>query len=181
MQVLFDIPESKRPGITAARLARNASLPAEVAAGQQEDGTPITAPNPDLIASDEDYLVWVVGKAVDSYNASLPAAPAPAPSPDPVSGQVMEVSARQAHEELFAQGLHDLLDPTNVAKSAVQACITAIPDPTQRAMVHNLFHKSAVFRRSMPELVSLWTMAAPYGLGRTLPELDATFTSASQR
>lgn len=79
MQVLIDIPESARPGITAAREARNAGLPAEVQTGTEEDGTPIMAPNPDLIASDEDYITWVVGRAVDSYNAN--AGPGPGPGP----------------------------------------------------------------------------------------------------
>lgn len=175
MQILIDIPESKRAGITHARDLRNASLPAQVEA----DGEMV--PNPDLHASDEDYLLWVVGQAVDSYAANLPSTPPPDPGPDPVTGKVMEVSKRQAHEELFEQGLHDLLDPMNPEKSEVQACINRIPDLVQRAKVHNLFHNSTVFKRTQPELVWLWMTPAPDGLGRTEEQLDATFLSASKR
>lgn len=181
MELLLTIPESKRAGITHARNTRNAGLPAEVQDGTDEEGAPIMVPNPDLHASDEDYIVWVVGQAVDSYNRNLPPAPDPEPNPDPVEGQVMEVSKRQAHEELFEQGLHDLLDPMNPEKSAVQACINAIPDLVVRAKVHNLFHNSTVFKRTWPEMIWLWTAPPPTGLGRTLEQLDATFTSASQR
>lgn len=193
MQFVVNIGESLRPGITHAREQRNASMPAEVEDGTEEvevaviDGEPVMGtrprmvPNPDLIATDEGYMLWVIGRCVADYNASLPSTP-PDPDPvDPVTGQVLEVSARQAHEELFAQDLHDLLDPTNPQKSAVQACINMIPDLEVRAKIHNLFHKSTVFRRTMPELIGLWTAPAPYGLARTLEQLDATFTSASQR
>lgn len=178
MQVLIDIPESKRPGIAAARAARNASLPAQVQDGQTEEGVPIMVANPALLASDEAYITWVIGKAVDSYNSNLPAAPAPAPSPDPVNGVPQEVSARQAHDELIHQGLHD---PMDLSLSEVQKCINRIADPVQRALIHNLFHKSAVFQRQKPEIIWLWTTAAPDGLGRTLPQLDQTFVSAAAR
>lgn len=181
MELLLTIPESKRPGITHARNTRNASLPAEVQDGTDEEGAPIMVPNPDLHASDEEYIQWVVSQAVDSYNANLPPTPPPDPPVDPVTGQVLEVSKRQAHEELFERGLHDLLDPMNPEKSAVQACINLIPDLAVRAKVHNLFHNSTVFKRNWPELIWLWTAPAPNGLGLELADLDEAMTSASKR
>jgi hypothetical protein len=86
MQVLLVIDESLRPGIAAARLARNASMPAQVQSGthtvQVQQGTdpsgapimvdhqvPNMVPNPDLIDTDEAYVQWVMSKAIDSYHA----------------------------------------------------------------------------------------------------------------
>ena len=51
------IPDAADVGITKAREAYNASLPAEI------DG----APNPDLKADNAAYVQWVMGNAAKSY------------------------------------------------------------------------------------------------------------------
>lgn len=48
-------------GITAAREARNASLPQTVKDGEND------VPNPELIATDEAYVQFVMRSAAESY------------------------------------------------------------------------------------------------------------------
>lgn len=50
-------------GITAAREARNASLPATI---KDEAGEDI--PNPEILATDEEYVQFVMSKAAESYS-----------------------------------------------------------------------------------------------------------------
>jgi len=52
---------SKLAGITAAREARNASLPQTVKDGEND------VPNPDLIATDAAYVQFVMDSASGSY------------------------------------------------------------------------------------------------------------------
>ena len=50
-------------GITAAREAYNAALEATIT---DEEGTEL--PNPELLATDADYVSFVMGKAAESYS-----------------------------------------------------------------------------------------------------------------
>jgi hypothetical protein len=54
--------ESHIAGITAARAAYNASLPATIT---DEDGNEIT--NPAILDTDEEYVQFVMSKAAESY------------------------------------------------------------------------------------------------------------------
>lgn len=163
MQILIDIPESFRPGIAAARAARNASMPAEVQTGTNEDGTPIMAPNPDIIASDENYMQWVIEQAVKSYNVNLAApAPAPAPPAGEVGGVPQEVTRRQAIQALINRNLYQLVQPA----------IDAIADPTERATMQNEWDNSLSFQRQRPSLIALAT-----AIGIT--DLDEMFVYAA--
>lgn len=49
-------------GITAAREAYNATLPEH----RGEDGV-VVDPNPNLLATDQDYIQFVLGRAAESY------------------------------------------------------------------------------------------------------------------
>jgi len=51
----------KLAGITAARQARNDSLPQTVKQGE------VDVPNPDLIATDAEYVQFVMDSAAESY------------------------------------------------------------------------------------------------------------------
>lgn len=48
-------------GITAARTARNESLPQTIKEGESD------IPNPELILTDAAYVQWVMEKAAESY------------------------------------------------------------------------------------------------------------------
>lgn len=53
--------EHQLAGITAARLAYNASLPATVMIDEEE------VPNPDLLETDAEYVQFVMSRAAESY------------------------------------------------------------------------------------------------------------------
>jgi hypothetical protein len=165
MQVLIDIPESKRPGITAARQARNASLPAQVQDGEN------TVPNPALLASDEEYITWVIAQAVDSYNTVVSTPPPPPPPPGVINGVPQEVTRRQARTALHQTGRLALVQP----------CIDAIKaaNPAQGDLVQIEWDDSQTFQRQRPSLIALATNPAPYGLAMTLEELDQLFILAA--
>lgn len=168
MQVTLTIPESARPGITAARAAYNASLPATIEVPATEEGGEATqAPNPALLASDESYITFVVGRAVESYNANLgTAAPTPAPAtPVVVNGVPQEVTRRQARQALILAGKFDLVQPA----------INAIPDATQRALMQSEWDDSQVFLRQRPALISMG-----YAIGLNDAGLDKLFVDAAK-
>jgi hypothetical protein len=139
MQVLIDIPEAKRPGITAARQARNASLPAQIqdgetVVGQDGEGNPILGPNmvpnPALIATDEGYITWVLGQAVDSYNQALPAAPPPLPPPGVVGGQAMSCTRKQGIKALARADQAPISFTAPVYEQDIRNMIAAMPETT---------------------------------------------------
>jgi hypothetical protein len=171
MQVLIDIPEAKRPGITAARLARNASLPAQVQDGVDAEGNPVMVANPALLATDESYVTWVLGAAVDSYNTMVAPPPPPPPPPGVVNGVPQEVTRRQARTALHQTGRLVL----------VQSCIDAIKvaNQAQGDLVQIEWDDSQTFQRQRPSLIALATNPAPYGLAMTLEELDQLFILAA--
>lgn len=56
---------AKLAGITAARTARNDSLPQTIKQG--EGGDAVDIPNPDLISTDAAYVQFVMDSAAESY------------------------------------------------------------------------------------------------------------------
>lgn len=54
--------EHQLAGITAARLAYNALLPATVMIDEEE------VPNPDLLETDAEYVQFVMSRAAESYS-----------------------------------------------------------------------------------------------------------------
>lgn len=123
MEYQVKLDEALRPGITAARLARNASLPQTVQngtttvpmlQGTDEEGEPVLVdrevpnmvPNPDLIATDEGYMVWMNVQAARSYNKQHGTVTTPSPEPQGGgSGQVLEVRKWQALIGLQRDGI----------------------------------------------------------------------------
>lgn len=176
MKVLLDIDPAYEPSIGAAMNDYNAGLPATVSVDAQ--GNPLapgqTLPNPALATSKESFIQQKAREMLKGFVAKYGVLPPPVV----VDGVPQEVSARQAYEELIAQGLHNDLD---ASLSEVEKCIALISDLAVRTRVRNLWRKSTVFQRQQPELVTLWMGAAPGGLGKTAADLDQTFISASNR
>lgn len=175
MQVLLQINDAFVPSIAAARADYNARFPATVTV--DANGNPLppgqTLPNPALINDDVSFMQSQNGDLIKGWVKEY----GKLAGPVIIDGVPQEVTASQAYQELIAQGLHDL-DPT---KSQVEACINQIADPVEQARVRTRFEKSAVFERQDPDLIALWTGPAPYGLAKTLADLDQTFINASKR
>lgn len=175
MRVALDINDAYSPSIEAARLAYNAKLPPVTT---DANGVPLppgqTLPHPSTAVNGEAFVQLQVQDLVKSWLQTYGVLP-PAVV---VDGVPQKVSARQAYEELIAQGLHNDEDP---AQSLILQCIAAIPDPAMRSKVRNLWNKSTEFQRDQPELILLWTGAAPYGLAKGLGDLDQTFINAAVR
>jgi len=178
MQVLIAINDASLPGVTAARAAYNATLPAEievtpaVPASEGAEAVPaVMGPNPVLITTDADYIVWVVGRAVESWNrqhATVPEAP-PAP-PVVVSGVPQQVTRRQAKTlmELTPNAAHG-----NLWQAALAAA-NAIPDAQTRVVTVNYLMESLHFE--YPRVLAM----ASQLLGMTAPQVDAVFIAADK-
>lgn len=83
----IDIPDEQVPCITAARLARNETLPATV---PDPDNPGEEIPNPLIIDTDEGYVQFVMRHAVVSYCRMYPDAPGVPP-----------VNASETNPDLF--------------------------------------------------------------------------------
>lgn len=171
MDLQHYIDDAVMPNITAERLAHNAKLapPPNVAPGAP------SAPSPDEIPTNEAFVKWKLDEFVRECVGRHKLLP---PAPPPPPAVPIEITIRQAHDELFALGLYH---PFDAALSEVDKCIARIADMGMRAHMHNLFYKSNVFERNRPEVISMWTTPAPDGFGRTLEQLDAAFVSGSKR
>lgn len=175
MQFQINTPAESDWAIAAARAAYNASLPQTVTTMVQQPGAnegdpPIEVPtqvaNPELLATDGDYLVFVIGKAVTSWAQTHQAvAPPPVVAPVVVSGVPQEVTMRQAQIILSrtpsgTDGV-SLLDKVNqiVATQSVEDQIT--------------WNKSSTIQRSNALLVKMMPV-----LGLTSAQVDALFVAA---
>lgn len=184
MQYLVTSDESLRAGITAVRMAYNAGLPAEVQIGtNEEDGTPIMGPNPDLIATDEDYMIWVNKMAIRSYNTQLTGTPVPAPEPDgEVGGLVMAVTRKQGLKALLRANEPSIGLPAPVLESDILAMIGSMPEATPeqvQAKYDTLyeFQNAKTWQFDNPFTLGLQQMiGATDAQKRALFDLAATFT-----
>lgn len=159
MQLILTIPDSSVYGITAARTTYNAGLPVTVL----QNGAPVA--NPALIASDADYVSYVLSQAVTSWCAQANVAPPPPPPPVTViNGVPQEVTRRQGVQALINTGHY----------AAIKPAIDAITDPVQKATMQNEWDNSTTFQR---QRVSLIAMATAIGLGST--DVDNLFKLAA--
>lgn len=160
MNLMLTTPEGFDWAITAAREAYNLSLPQEVPV----EG--VMEPNPDLIGTNENYVSFVLSRAIHSWAVQYQAVQVPAPPPVPeVNGVPQTVTRRQAKQALILAGLWD----------AAVAAVGAIQDPTQRALMETELYDSQTFERQRPALLQ---MAQALGLDSTA--LDNLFIQASQ-
>ncbi|WP_290906245.1 hypothetical protein [Aquabacterium sp.] len=171
MQYIATINDEAVPGITAAREARNASLPATVpdpafvSDPQQPDAAAPQIPNPELIASDSAYIDFVLQAAIKSWNIQHAAVIAPPPPPPVlVNGVPQEVTMRQAQLALLGAGLLD----------AVDVAIAAIPGDAGRA-AQITWTKSSAVRRDNPLIAQLSA-----ALGLTDAQIDGLFVAAAK-
>jgi hypothetical protein len=186
MQVLITIDEAVRYGVAHVRELRNNSLPqtvqhgerqdGEIQTGTDKDGKPIMAPkmvpnmvaNPDLLATDEEYIAWLLGQANAGWCTQARAAGVVAADPvppAPVGSVPYEVTRRQARQALILAGKFDLVQPA----------INAIADPVQRKLMQSEWDDSQVFVRTRPALVSMG-----HAIGLDDAGLDALFIAASK-
>lgn len=122
----------------------------------------------------EEFVQWWAGRGIDELFDKHKARPTPVV----IDGVPQEITKRQAHQELIDMGLHNSED---FALSEVMKCIALIADAKVRQLMRSWFLDSTHFLRQQPELVAMWVTAAPAGLGKTLPELDAAFIRANRR
>jgi len=136
MKYVTTIDEASVYGITAARAAYNASLPATVKDGEAD------VPNPALLASNEAYLDFVLQNAVQSWcRQHAPTAPVPEVPPTTVNGVPQQVTRRQAKTvmELTPNAEHGNL------WAAALAAANGIPDAQARVVTVNYLQESLYF------------------------------------
>lgn len=171
MKYATEINDASRYGITAARAAYNAALPAEVQVSPADGDTPaVMGPNPDLISTDEGYLDFVLQRAVQSWcQQYAPVVTAPVPE-TVVAGVPQQVTRRQAKTvmELTPDNAHGNL------WNAALAAASAIPDPQVRVVTTNYLMESLYF-----EYAQVLAMAHQL-LGMTSAQVDALFVAASK-
>ena len=152
MQYTTTISESSVYGITAARAAYNASIPATVN----------DAPNPALLQSDSAYLDFVLQAAIQSWCKQH----APVIVPDvpvvSVNGIPQSITPAQGETQLFRMGMLD----------SVRA-ILAHPDTPAEMVI--AFDRASVWERTSPSVIAMLS-----ALQQTDAEADAFFVAASQ-
>jgi len=154
MQYTTTISDASAYGITAARDAYNASLPALV------DG----APNPAILLTDTAYLDFVLQCAIQSWCQQY----APVVVPDvpvaEVNGIPQQVTMRQARLALLGAGM----------LSGIDATINSLPEPTRSAAKIEWEYSQAVQRHN-----GFVSQIAP-AIGLTEAQIDALFVAAAK-
>lgn len=146
-------PESEY-GITAARDAYNASIPALV-----DD-----APNPALLASDSAYLDFVLAAAVQSWCKQYAPVVVPEVPVTSVNGVPQVVTMRQARLALLQAGL----------LAGIEAAIAGLPEPQKTAALIEWEYSSEVHRGR----AFVQTLGGALGLPDAA--LDALFVAAAK-
>jgi hypothetical protein len=192
MQHLIDIPDSAVWAITAAREAYNASLPSTITemqeqAGEAEGDPPVHVPvqvaNPALLATNGQYLTFILGRAVTSWATTYVAvAPPPEVPPVVIDGVPQEVTMRQAQQEMLytdtiLTGNPQLLD-------VVEQAIAAMPNDLAGREAKIAWAKSSTVKRTHPLITALKPLIkAALGLtdAEVDPRIDQLFIGASLR
>lgn len=151
MNYTTTISESSTYGITAARAAYNAALPATVD----------EAPNPALLASDSAYLDFVLASAVQSWCKQYASVVVPEVPVAEVNGVPQSITKRQGRAQLKLDGL----------LTATEGYIFSLPsDDTLRMS----YEDSSEWQRTNPGVVAMMSM-----LGKSVAQTDAFFIAAS--
>lgn len=169
MKYATEINDASRYGITAARAAYNASIPAEVqvtpAVPATEDTPEVPAvmgPNPDLLTTDEAYLDFVLWRAVQSWcQQYAPVVTAPVPDVT-VNGVPQSITPGQGELQLLREGL-------------LGAVTAALANPDTPPEMRIAFARATVWERTSPSVVAMLAM-----LGKSDTDADAFFTAAAQ-
>lgn len=158
-------------GITAAREAYNATLPAEVVITPASEGVngeegqeEVKGPNPAILNNDALYLDFVLTNAVASWcRQYTPVAAPPETPPVVINGVPQTVTKKQAKKALAAAGL----------LSAVETAL-ANATGTEGAFARIEWADSITFNRNNAVLLSL-----AGALGMSDAQLDALFVAAA--
>lgn len=154
MQYTITLPDDHDYGTTFAREQRNAAMPQTVPGPPDAAGNPTAVPNPDLHASNAEYVGWLMAQANASWCTQAQAAgvtPPTAVPPPSVNSIPQQVTRRQ--------GIQALINKTNAQGqtyySLVQPAINAITDPATKATMQNEWDNSTMFERQRASLISL--------------------------
>ena len=142
-------------GITAAREAYNASLPATI-----KDGD-LDVPNPALLPHDTAYLDFVLASAVQSWCKQYAQVVVPDVPDTSVTGIPQVISKRQGRAQLKAESM----------LSAVEGYMASLPvDDTTRMA----YEDASEWQRTDPNVVAMMSM-----LGKNDADADAFFVAAA--
>ena len=151
MNYTTTISPASEYGITAARAAYNAALPALI-----DD-----APNPALLANDSAYLDFVLAAAVQSWCQQYAPVVVPEVPVAEVNGVPQSITKRQGRAQLKFDGL----------LTATEAYIFSLPsDDTLRMS----YEDSSEWQRTNPGVVAMMSM-----LGKSVAQTDAFFITAA--
>ncbi len=172
LSATFQVADGDIYGVTAARLAANAEMPARIADPADPESE---IANPDLFPTDQAYFETrakqLLANMVRSWNDQHKA-PAPAPTPAPAPGvvaKVYEVTMRQAQLALLGAGLLD----------DVEAALDALPETTEAEIkfakaARITWEKSSTVQRDNPLINFLAGQ-----LGLTSEQIDELFALAA--
>lgn len=152
MNYTTTISTASEYGITAARAAYNASLPALV-----DD-----APNPALLASDSAYLDFVLAAAVQSWCRQYAPVVVPEVPVAEVNGVPQVISKKQGRAQLKLDGL----------LTATEAYIFSLEPDNDLRMA---YEDASVWERTDPGIIAMLGM-----LGKTAADADAFFVAAAK-
>lgn len=152
MRYTIDLNDASEYGITAAREAFNSSLPATV-----DD-----APNPALLATNADYVAYVLGSAVESWCRQYAPVVVPDVPKADASGVPQVITPAQGETQLLRDGLLD----------AVRAIVASEATPEEMKIA---FARATEWQRTSPSVLAMMQE-----LGKTDADADAFFAAASK-
>lgn len=151
MQILLDIPTSLVAGVTSALEAYNRQHQATI---KNEAGVDI--PNPALLATESDYITFVMTKAIESWNKQYGFTVS-----DVVTSTPRSISKRQGRLQLKNENLLTI----------VENYMNSLPVDDTTRMAYN---DASEWVRTDPNIIAMLTI-----LGKSSEDADAFFLAAS--
>lgn len=152
MRYIIDLNDASEYGITAAREAFNSSLPATV-----DD-----APNPALLATNADYVAYVLGSAAESWCRQYAPVVVPDVPKADANAVPQSITPAQGETQLLREGLLD----------AVRAILADENTPEEMKIA---FARATEWQRQSPSVLAMMGV-----LKKTDAEADAFFAAAAQ-
>lgn len=164
MRYTIDLNDSTEYGITAAREAFNASLPATISTPSDVEGEPATeSPNPSILATNASYVAYVLGSAAESWCRQYAPVVVPDVPKAGASGVPQSITKKQGRAQLKAEGL----------LTAVEGYIASLPSDDDVRMT---YEDAGTWVRTDPSVLGMMAL-----LKKTDADADAFFVAASQR
>lgn len=152
MRYIIDLNDASEHGITAAREAFNSSLPATV-----DD-----APNPALLATNADYVAYVLGSAAESWCRQYAPVVVPDVPKADANAVPQSITPAQGETQLLRE---ELLD-------AVRGILAHESTPEEMKIA---FARASEWQRQSPSVLAMMQ-----ALGKTDADADAFFAAAAQ-